>query len=347
MPTWRQGQAVGEWRQISGTALSSAPINVKTYPTLGATGPASKTVAWTGYAIDGRDGSVYSAANGGHGDYAGNEVNRVRLMDNVPAWVEVKSSTASSQVVACRSHYADGRPTSRHTYYGSIFNEVRGRTMTLGGSRYGDGYNTPTFDGFSVAGGDWDPAGTYPSVPSSAAGSQGCAYAGARSKGDVYVFCGWSIDRWNNATNTWTKLIGSSAIYGQGAASAHDSLRNSILVVGGTNNEHHIYDIATNKVTAISFSGTAGASIASSGTGNGMVYDPLLDAYLLRTGAAGGTVYKINAQTFAVDVLATTAGSSVPASTNGVWSRFLYVPTLKGVVYFPTFTGNAWFLRTN
>ena len=29
------------------------------------------------------------------------------------------------------------------------------------------------------------------------------------------------------------------------------------------------------------------------------------------------------------------------------WSRFMYVPTLKGVVYFPIYDGDMWFLRTN
>jgi hypothetical protein len=77
------------------------------------------------------------------------------------------------------------------------------------------------------------------------------------------------------------------------------------------------------------------------------VYDPLLDAYLFRTSAAGGTVYRIDAQTFAVDTLTTTNGSGVQASTNGVWTRFMYVPQLKGVAYFPAYSSNGWFLRTN
>jgi hypothetical protein len=344
MPTWRQGLAVGQWTQIANTALSSAPMAVQTYPQLGATGPDSKVIAWTGFSIDTRDSSVYSAANGGHNDYAGNEVNRIRLSDNIPAWTEPRAATPASTVVASSSYYADGRPTSRHSYYGSVFNEVRNRAMTFAGSQYGNGYLTMTVDGFSPTAGDWDAAGTYPGVPSAFGAGQGCAVASERSTGNVYTFCGWSIDRWNSGSNTWTKMIGSSGIYGVAAAAAFDTRRNRILVVGGSNNEHSVYDVATSTVQIVSFTGP-GAGVLS-GTGNGMVYDPLLDAYLYRTGQAGATVYRINAQSLTVDTLPTSSGSSPPASTNGVWTRFLYVPQLKGVAYIPAYPGGVWFLRT-
>lgn len=344
MPAWRQGVAVGEWRQIANTALSSAPMAVKTYPTLGATGPESKAIAWTGFSIDTRDGSVYSAANGGHNDYAGNEVNRIRLLDNAPAWTEPRPSTSAAQVVASTSHYSDGRPTSRHTYYGSVFNEVRGRAMILGGSRFGDGFMTNTMDGFNPSTGDWDAARTYANVSSAFAGTQGGAAAVQKSTGDVYTFADWRIDRWSSASNSWTNMLAGSPVYGQGAAAAFDTLRNRILLVGGLTNEHSIYNVATNTVQSVSFTGPGAG--AMSGSGNGMVYDPLLDAFLFRTGGAGATVYRINAQTFSVDTMPTSAGSAVPAATNGVYTRFMYVPQLKGVAYFPAYSSTAWFLRT-
>ena len=80
------------YRVGSGTS-STAPMAVQTYPALGNTGPQSKAIAWTGFSIDTRDSTVYSAANGGHTDYAGNEVNRIRLSDNAPAWTEPHAAT--------------------------------------------------------------------------------------------------------------------------------------------------------------------------------------------------------------------------------------------------------------
>lgn len=347
MPTWRQGIAVGEWRQVSGTALSSAPISVKTYPSLGNTGPNSKVVAWTGFAVDSRDSSIYSAANGGHMDYAGNEVNRIRLSDNAPAWNEVRASTPASQVIPNTTHYADGRPTSRHSYYGTMVNELRGRTMVISGARWGDGFSPGgVVDGFNLASNDWDTARTYPDAPIADFGPyNGWTMADQKSTGDIYAFAYFSVLRWSNATNTWTRLLANTAIYGQYAPSALDTKRNRVFVVGGNNNDHGIYDLSTNTVQLVSLTGPNAGSLT--GDGNAMVYDPGLDAYLVRKGDAGGTVYRVNAQTFSVDTLPSTSGAAIPATSNGVWTRFLYVPKLKGIVYFPAYGGDLWFLRTS
>jgi hypothetical protein len=319
---------------------------VQTYPGLGNSGPNSKVVAWTGFSIDTRDSSIYSAANGGHSDYAGNEVDRIRLSDNAPAWTEPRPSSQASQISVNTSHYADGRPTSRHTYYGSVFNEVRGRAMILGGARYGDGFMTASLDGFNLANNDWDSVGTYPDVFGEFTNMQGAAVALDKPTGNVYVFANFNVLRWSNASNTWSRLLTSTSIYGQYAATAMDTRRNRILVVGGNVNDHGVYDATANSIQSVSFTGP-NASVMTGDTGNGLIYDSVLDAYLLRKAGAGGTIYRINAQTFSVDVLPTTSGDQLPAAPNSVWTRFLQVPNLKGVVYFPTYSGNAWFLRTN
>jgi hypothetical protein len=344
MPSWRQGIAVGEWRAIPNTAMSSAPIAVKTYPSLGNTGPNSKVVAWTGFAVDTRDSSIYSTANGGHSDYAGNEVNRLNLSDNAPAWTEPRAATPVSQIVQSSSHYADGRPASRHTYYGSMIDEARNRAMLVSGARYGSGSSLNTVDGFNLAANDWDAARTYSSMPSSLSEVMGAAMALHKSTGDIYAFAWSTVFRWSSATNTWATRLNTVSFDGQFAASAVDTKRNRVLLVGGGSNVKAVYDVAANTMQAVSLSGTDAVSVM--GDGNGMVYDTLLDAYLVRTRNSGGTVYRINAATFAVDTLPTTVGGSVPASANGVYTRFLYVPKLKGVVYFPSYDGNSWFLRT-
>ena len=343
MPLWRKGMAVGEWKQIPNSALASAPMLVKTYPGLGY-GPQSKVTAWNGFAIDTRDGSIYSAANGGHTDYAGNEVNRIKLTDDVPRWTEPRSATPASQVRENGTHYADGRPTSRHTCYGTTVNQVRNRVMILGGSRWGNGYMLGTVDGFNLGTNDWDPARTYPDETTELGSTPCPAVTENKATGDLYMFASWKVMRWSNSTNQWSTVVGNASVYGQYAASAMDTKRNRVLLVGGNANDHGIYNVATNTTQTITLTGTYASAL--SGDGNGMVYDPLQDAFLLRKGGSGNTVYRINASTFAVDVMTTTNGTSVPATTNGVWSRFLYVPQLKGVVYAPTYDGNLWFLRT-
>jgi hypothetical protein len=340
MPAWRQGIDVGVWTPIQNSALSQAPISV-----VASGDPASKIIAWTGLALDTRDSSLYSAANGGHTDYAGNEVDRIRLSDAVPAWTEIRAATAPAQITQSVTHYADGRPTSRHSYYGTLVNENRNRIMLVGGSRWGNGFGIGgVTDGFDLATSDWDPAGTYPAGSGSDFVSLGFAMVDDRSSGDIYAFVNFTVVAWSNATNTWTRKVNNASVYGQYAATAFDSSRNRILVLGGNNNDSGYYDVATNSVVPVTVTGPALASVV--GQGYGMVYDPLLDAYLVVSGG-GGAVYRIDAQTFVADTLSVSGAGNVPAAINNVWRRFLYVPALKGVVYAPTYDSDLWFLRTN
>lgn len=344
LPAWRQGMAVGQWKPIPGSALSASPMAVSTYPSLGATGPASKVVAWCGLAIDTRDSSVYSAAGGGHGDYAGNEVNRIRLADDAPAWTESRASTAVGQVRASVSHYADGRPTSRHSYYGVVCNEKRSRVMLMAGSRWGDGYQMDAMDGFDLALNDWDAAATFPHVPSAVPQYYGAAIVEHKSTGDIYALANYSVFKWSNSTNAWTTVVEGGSIYGFEAASALDTRRNRVLVLGGLGDDQGLFTLGTGVVQPVSLSGAGTGAFHA--TGNGMVYDAALDAYLVRTPGAGAAVFRIDAQTFSVSLFAATDGGAIPAAQNGVYRRFLFAPGLGGVVYCPAYDANLWFLRT-
>jgi hypothetical protein len=335
--------AVGEWRQIPNSAMSTAPISVQTYPALGGTGPESKVIAWCGLAMDTRDSTLYSPANGGHMDYAGNEVDSIRLSDDAPRWVERRASTPVSLVRTSTTHYGDGRPTSRHSYYGLVCNELRNRVMVMAGSRWGDGWQMAAMDGFDLSANDWDAARTYPDVPAAVPSLYGATIVEQKSTGDIYAFANNSVFRWGNDTNKWT-TVATGGIVGFEAGSALDTQRNRILVLGGLGNDRGLYTLGSNTTQSVSLSGSAAGSV--SGAGNGMVYEPLLDAYLLRKSGPGSTVYRIDAQTFAVDVLATTGGGSVPSAYNDVYRRFLFAPTLGGVVYCPDYDTNLWFLRT-
>ena len=76
-----------------------------------------------------------------------------------------------------------------------------------------------------------------------------------------------------------------------------------------------------------------------------MFYVPAIDRYLIRFDSAGGTVYQVDAASFAVTTFTTTNGGSIPSTQNGPYNKFLYVPRLGGAVYVPSYTGNVWFLR--
>ncbi len=125
-PSWNTGQAVNEWREIAGSSMNlSAPTHTALTLSGGSAvvGPSSRMDAWCGLSIDTRSSWVWSAANGGHGDYYGNEVVKLDLMADAPAWVEwfagsngkvVDNSTTPG--TASLARYQDGLPCSCHSF---------------------------------------------------------------------------------------------------------------------------------------------------------------------------------------------------------------------------------------
>lgn len=344
-PAWRDGQAVGEWREISGTALSS----VAPSPTpAGSTGPSSKTDAWTSFAVDTRTSKIYSAANGGHGDYAGNEVNAVDLSLDSPAWSQLRAPTAAGSVTSNTDYYSDGRPSARHTYYGVVCVEQNDEILILGGTIYNPPAGVLTRDvaAFDLTTGDWKADGTRPDLPTGTTTVQAHATVMDPATGDIYVLTNEMVNKWTRSSNTWSEVVAQyGGPYGQEAMSAFDNTRNRALVVGGLGNEVRLYTVSGNVMSSPTLTGSA-ASINTQ-DGASMQYISAIDKYLVRLGGSGGTVYQINASTWDVSTFSTSGGASIPAATNGPYNKFLPCPQLGGCVYVPSYTGNVWFLRTH
>jgi hypothetical protein len=309
----------------------------------GNTGPASKVIAWTSFVVDSRTSKVYSVANGGHNDYSGNEVDVLDLERDQPAWSEILPPTPAASVIDAE-YYSDGRPASRHTYYGVTLDEFDDRIMLFSGSRWQLGWFPHTIDSYKIGANSYDPQGTHPNSDSSFKGQQACALNPLT--GDVYLNQDFLLGRWNRNANTFETLSpsGSSAPLGYSTMSAFDTSRGRILFLGGSNSDHHIYTLSSNAWSAITPSG-ADASTVSGVESGAMFYVAAIDRYLVRLSSAGGTVYQIDAATYTVTTLPTTNGGSIPTTSNGPYNKFLYVPRLKGAVYVPSYSGNAWFLR--
>jgi hypothetical protein len=339
LPAWREGQPLLEWRVIPGSSLSLAPPSTLVLAGV----PSTKIDAWASLSIDADTASVYCAANGSSGGYAGNEVDVIALGDDAPRWVEIRGPTPESEIGTGSTHYRDGRPSAREPYYGQVFSERLGRALLFGGSTYLAGGMTWAVDGFDPITGDWDPAGTYPTIAPSGA-STAPAICEDDETGDVYVFVEYAMNRWIAAENRWATIFGPT--YGVGSASATDLLRRRILIMGGEASAPYVVDLATSVFTAVTLTGSRAADFASL-PALGMIYEPARDQYLVRTAAAGGTVYSIDAATFAVEVLPTIGGAAIPASVTGTYRKFLYAPTLAGVVVYPAYDGEMWFLRTH
>jgi hypothetical protein len=350
LPAWLNGVAIGSWVQIPGTNISSVDPS-PTPP--GNSGPSSKIVAWCGAAMDTRDCSLYSVANGGHQDYSGNEVDKLRLTVDAPAWQQVIAPTPASQLCDTCPYYADGHPSSRHSYYTQVFVPQRDAIMMFGSGSYwcsgssgvpGCGNGGTATDAYYITANAYAPANTFPATPPAVVAPE-TAVANPAT-GDVYMLTSnnlvVSYNKWTQATNKWSRLSlwgfpsGASGYY---ACGAFDTTRNQILYIEGTGGAY-MYSVAKNNWTAI-----GGVPV---GDQWGCQYVPALDVYLIQQGRGGGAVTQINAATFAATTYSTTGGSSIPAPLiNGVFSRWQYCPQLGGIIYIPSYSGNVWFLRTN
>jgi len=339
LPAWVNALAPGAWFEIPNTKMSS----VVPSPVPPGNGPNSKVGAWTSFVVDTRTSKVYSVANGGHNDYAGNEVDVLDVERDVPLWRQVLAPTPSSQLTNCQSYYSDDRPASRHSYYGVTFNEIDDRIMLFGGAEWcASGAFHTAISSYNIGPNSWSPANTHPNVASAFGGV--AAYSLNPLTGDVYATRGFHFGRWNRSTNTFTTLP-DAPVAGDEAMSAMDTTRGRILILGGLNPKPNHYTISSDSFTSITLTGANAAN--ASGGGNALVYIAAIDRFLVRLRGLGGAVYQVHPSTFEVTPFATTGGGSIPATQNGPYNKFLYVPRLGGVVYVPTYGGNAWFLRVH
>lgn len=252
-PAWMQGRGVNEWFEIPGTRLSSCP------PSQGAQygSPGSKINAWCGATLR-RQGSIYLiAAAGGHGDYGGNEVNALRLSADDPAWVELRPSTVTADIVNNSAVYLDYRKAASHTYNTTQFIEQDDRLVIMPYAGlfassmpdasaqwqawYPEKRVTASFSAVDWtaynAGNDWDRAqmmaetgtprrGFYPTLPSNYVGA-GWGMMGCSDPltGDLYTGDNAAgLWRMKRSAGTWSQVSGSFALSAYGAAICVDQV---------------------------------------------------------------------------------------------------------------------------
>lgn len=375
-PAWKLGQAAGQWREIPGSSINAlAPTHVARTLSGGTAvvGASSRLDAWCGLSIDTRSSKVWAAANGGHGDYYGNEVVRIDLLADAPAWVEwfagssgnvVDNVTGPSSDHPELARYRDGLPTSAHSYYGQQFIERHNRALRLGGSMapYGSGWQDVEAFDVTVAKGvnGWDPLRTYPPVFGSPGWTPSIGFCACKDPATerIYVVQAPALRRFTPSTSgvggTWDNFGNLPLALNSGAlgATAVDTKRNRLLWIHGYGpNNPYTCDLASGAWTSREHPASAAkTALDALSPSLGMVYVPSLDAFLVRANAAGPTVYRIDAETLAVSYLAVSGGDGVPrgavlTAEEGVYNRWLNVPQLRGVVYFPRANANAWFLQ--
>ena len=279
--------------------------------------------------------------------------NGCRMLDlrsDSPAWTLLSAGTPRALAVQNVSYYPDGRPTSAHTYYSLAGDARRGKVFRVGtAAAFGNGnHGDGRMNAWDVVRLDWDSAGTWPDgPPGPTVGASMCQDA---STGDLYVLR-QRLYRWSAATATWSTLAGLPAgkadqTYYRG--SCYDSRRQRVFVLGDAyrpNDGYLVWDQASNEWVQGTYRGSAeDIAAVRSQSGNAVHYDAALDRYLVKT-ARGGQVLQVHPATFAVTAFPT-AGAALPPFVNGVWQRFVPIPSLKGYLGVPSGSSSAYFLAT-
>lgn len=321
------------------------------YPTTPASsGVASRMDAYNGLVAKGA--TVLSVRNGGHTDYFGNEVIRFNALADEPAWELIRtwSTVAETGLSASVNYdfYPDGQPGSTHTYAHQRYIPQRDWVIQVGNTALAvNGGSTAKCIVYDVAANDYLSDGTVPDGPSITIADNGVWDDPAT--GNVYHTLGYQINRWNQASNTWTLNLKSVPnIYGTKTVGCTDTTRRRAIILGGDTagqREQTVYGLDDNSSAAITLTGDT--TITTIGQ-YGLVYCPTTDRFYAMTGAAsnGAGLYEIHPTTWAVTVPTTTGATGMPAHAGvGVYTRFLYIAALGGCLYFPRHSANAWFLR--
>jgi hypothetical protein len=343
IPDWLDGADVGSWVEIPDSAMEGSYF--RPAPN-GIVGPRARMDAWCGLVSKGTD--FYSVRNGGHGDYWGNEVMRFRLASNQPKWEMVKPSSMFVPAVSdSNSRYGDGTPASSHSYAHHRYVRERNWFVSVGNTAVANNGGSPNeCVVYDIATNAWMPVGTMPDCMPVVIANH--AIWQDPAQGDIYQCYARLVNRWNQATNTWTfNLNEFTNQYGIAGVGCTDAYRRRALVFGnsgGDANKTILYNLDANT--------WAEQPIVGDQTlvGNayfGLVFCPVTDRYYAMTGGADGAgLFEIHPTTFACAPKVAAGASGMAADAGaGVYTRFQYVPELGGLVYFPRHSSNAWFLR--
>ena len=332
-PIWLTGQPLFQWFPIPGSS--------------GAGGSAID--AYSSFTVVPSTSELVIAAAGGHNDSADNGVYSIRLDVDAPGWRTRRAG--STQVQPNVLYYADGLPTSRHTYANVHYIASRNAVL-LSGCRFGFGGGTPSGPGmdlFDLSTDQWLPRGTFADITP----FDGFGIA-QDALGNIWTSSGRKFDVLANA---WSRP--GTGTLGRFPA-ACDSVRNTLFSLqfgDGQGFDPQLgvvarrIDAASGQGSTITFSPGAALDrfIAAQPNYAGMDFDPNSGRFLFYHAGETGTVYAItpNAGTqWDISVLPTTGTPTAgPPSGSGIQKRFLYVPALRGFVLLPQRSSNLWFLR--
>ncbi len=333
-PAWLAGQPLNHWFPIPGTTGAGGSA-IDAYSSFTVVPPTSELVI---------------AAAGGHNDSADNGVYSIRLDLDAPTWRTRRAGSTVFQPNVL--YYADGLPTSRHTYANIHYIASRNAVL-LSGCRFGFGGGTPSGPGmdlFDLTTDQWLPRFTFADITP----FDGFGIA-QDAQGNIWTQSG---RRFDVATNQWTRPGNGTLGRFPAACDTRSNTLFSRQFGDGQGFDPQLgviarrIDAATGNGGAVTFNPSPALDqfIAAQPNYAGMDFDPHAGRFLFYHAGETGKVYTITPRTGTVwdlGVLPTTGMPSPgPSSGSGIQKRFLHVPALRGFVLLPQRSSTLWFLRT-
>jgi hypothetical protein len=297
------------------------------------------TNAWGGAFTD---GSRFYIHGGGHADYGGNEIGAIDLTSDAPAWDLLVERTPVAQLLGGSNYYADGKPSSRHTYYGMWYVASLGKMLRFN-SDMGFAYNgnpvggsanvrTADIDAFNLSTNEWEPGAYGPMLVINGSETAMCQ---DHTTGDCYVYNGANdIYKYTAATNAVSLVANLPGTEGQGGATVFDAANQRLVRFAGRASGKCVYwNIVSGTKVTPTLTGPAASAISGltgENHGWGIAHDTENNVAYLMTNA--GVVLRVRLSDFYVEQV-TTTGATPAAPTNGVWGRFKYIQSLRAVAY--------------
>ena len=325
------------WFQIPSTKLRSVCADGVFPEVRGNTGCASVTLAWSGGVMDTARNRLVMWG-GGHTDYAGNEVYALDLNTLTLSRLNDPSTPVRD---GCTNGgiYADGRPSSRHSYNHVAYLPNQDAMFAWGGSQWQCGNDGADAWLFNFPDLSW-------TKKSSTNGPRGGIFASPVSYDQntdlVYVFDWSDLRSFNPSTNTWSRRS-SASISGGAAAAVIDPVRKKYFFgVAGLGTSLHWYDVSSaTALVAHQSQPTVGCAGFLGSERVGMEYDPVQDRIVGWNG--GDTVYILNPDTLSCATVSYPGGPS--AIPQGTYGRFRYSPSLNVFVVCNGVDDNCYTLR--
>jgi ferric-dicitrate binding protein FerR (iron transport regulator) len=317
----------GTWLALPETRMEAVtPDPTRFASTRGVSGPPAVIGAWSGGAFDTRRGRLI-LWGGGYSDYAGNELYAFAL-DSM-SWQRLTDPTAPPRLN--EEENADGTPTSRATYNGLAYLAQADRLFSVGGARAGNGFGCSTPWTFDFETNRWTRRASLGGAPRGGLGGT-CSYDPATHK--VWWGDGSGTYSLDVESDRWTKHNDDEFYYHTGAI---DTKRGLWVAIG--NGKVFAVDVRGGAPVRQVWKTTGGDALVSK-SNPGVDYDPVRDRIVAW---AGGPVYSLNPEMKTWTV--TEAPGAPPATPNGIFGRWRYVPALDAFIVVTAIDQNVQFFK--